>query len=260
MSPSSIEPLFAEAAGWDVFDANVRVGPSGVHGELALDPAGLIGEMDRFGIRDALVSHWTAEEYDADEGNRALARDVRPRFTPVWAALPDRASLDALAARRPLAVRLTPGAQQHNFSLSPWSAGPLLEYLQTYSVITLIPRPDVDWDVLVRMLESFPRLVVVLLDVGYRSDRYLFPLLDRFAGLHFDSATYLAHRQLEVFVNSRGSERVLFGSRLPLYTPAAALGVLASARIGSEARLAVAGGNLRRLLAACRHHPARVDA
>ena len=257
MSSSSIEPLFAEAAGWNLFDANVRVGSSGVHGELALDSAGLIGEMDRFGIREALVSHWTAEEYDADEGNRALAREARPGFTPAWAALPDAAFVEALAVRRPLAVRLTPGVHQHNFSLSPWSAAPLFEYLQANAVLTLISRPDVEWDELAGVLESFPRLIVVVLDLGYRSDRYLFPLLDRFAGLHFDSATYLAHRQLEHFVNRRGPDRLLFGSRLPLYTPAAALGVLASARIHPEARLAVAGGNLRRLLAGCRHHPAR---
>jgi hypothetical protein len=45
---------------------------------------------------------------------------------------------------------------------------------------------------------------------------------------------------------------VLFGSRLPLYTPASALGVLSSARIRTDDRLAVAGGNLRRLLAAAK--------
>lgn len=253
MSPSGIEPLLEEAAGWNVWDANVRVGPSGMHGELALDPAALIEEMDRFGIRNALVSHWTAEEYDADAGNRALARDLLPRFTPAWAALPDLASVDAMTARRPLAVRLTPGLTQHNFSTAPWCAGPLFDYLEAQSVITLMSRADVEWDRLVELMENFPQLVVLLLDVGYRSDRHLWPLLERFPRLHFDSATYLAHRQLEALVDRCGPDRLLFGSRLPLYTPAAALGVLASARIPADARLAVAGGNLRRLLAACRN-------
>lgn len=254
MSRSPIEPLFEEAAGWDLFDANVRVGPSGIHGELALSPSGLVEEMDRFAIRNALLSHWTAEEYDADAGNRALAQDLPPRFTPAWAALPDREAVDALAGRRPVAVRLAPGVTQHNFSLASWCAGPLLEYLQAQSVITLLSRADIDWDLLVHVMENFPRLIVVLLDAGYRADRYLFPLLARFAGLHFDSATYLAHRQLEAFVDRHGPDRLLFGTRLPLYTPAAALGVLASARIPSDARLAIAGGNLRRLLAACRNN------
>lgn len=260
MSPSGIEPLFEAAATWNVHDAHVRVGPSGIHGELALDPAGLVEEMDRFGIRSALVSHWTAEEYDADAGNRALARDLLPRFTPAWAALPDRESVEALAARRPLAVRLTPGVAQHNFSTAPWCAGPLFEYLEGQSVITVMSRVDIEWDRLVQVMENFPRLVVLLLDVGYRSDRYLWPLLGRFPGLHFDSASYLAHRQVEAFVDRHGPDRLLFGSRLPLYTPAAALGVLASARMPADARLDVAGGNLRRLLAACRNAALDVQA
>ena len=58
-----------------MFDVNVRVGPSGIHGELALHSAGLLEEMDRFGIRRAIVSHWTAEEYDAEAGHRALERE-----------------------------------------------------------------------------------------------------------------------------------------------------------------------------------------
>jgi len=247
------EALLQEAAEWNLFDVNARVGPSGIYGGLSLDADGLLAEMDRFWIRDAVVSHWTGEEYDATEGNVALERDLRPRLTAAWAALQEPGFLDGLAARRPLAVRLTPGANQHNFSLAGWCAGPLYEYLEEHSVITLIGRVDIDWDRLVALMENFPRLVVVLLDCGYRADRFLFPLLDRFPHLYLDGATYLAHRQLEAFVDQRGPERILFGTRLPLYTPAAALGVLASARISDGARRAIAGGNLRRLLAGCRN-------
>ncbi len=246
MSGSEPEPIFAEAADWDLFDVNARVGPSGVHGELALDTAGLVDEMDRFHIRSALVSHWTAEEYDCETGNQALDRDLHPRLTPAWAALPGDSSLAALQARRPAAVRLL--FAQHNFASAGWCAAPLLQYLQTNSIVTLIPRPEIDWPALAALLEAFPSLPVVLLDIGYRADRHLFPLLRRFPHLYFDSATYLAHRQLEAFVEEHGAGRLLFGSRLPLYTPAAALGVLASARISAQDRRAIAGGNLRRLL------------
>jgi predicted TIM-barrel fold metal-dependent hydrolase len=54
---------------------------------------------------------------------------------------------------------------------------------------------------------------------------------------------------VEAFVEQFGPERMLFGSRLPLYTPGSALAVLASARISDDARCAIAGGNVRRLLA-----------
>jgi len=124
----------------------------------------------------------------------------------------------------------------------------MLEFLQDNNVLTLIVRSDIAWGEVASLLENFPRLRLLLLDTGYRADRYLFPLMDRFPNLYFDSATYLAHRQLESVVEQRGAERILFGSRLPLFTPASSLGVLASARISDADRLAIAGGNLRRLL------------
>jgi len=242
------EPFLSEAADWDVFDVNARVGPSGVHGELALETAGLLQEMDRFYIHEALVSHWTAEEYDAATGNAALARDLAPRLTPAWAALPDEGSIVELEARKPAAVRLTPATPHHNFSTAPWCAGALFDSLQANRVLTLIARADIEWPALASLLADFPKLPVVLLDVGYRADRHLFPLLRRFPTLYFDTATYLGHRQLEAHVEQFGPDRMLFGSRLPLYTPGSSLAVLAAARISDDARLAIAGGSLRRLL------------
>ena len=244
------ELLFSEAADWDLFDVNMRLGSSGIHGELALDADCLLREMDRFSIRQGLVSHWQSEEYDAVLGNEALAREIGPHMTPAWGVLPATEHLGVLAARKPVAVRLTPGTTQSNFSLANWCAGNLLDYLQQHAVITLITIADIGWNGVAVLLENFPRLPLVVLETGYRSDRYLFPLLKRFPTLHFDSSTYLAHRQLEAFVESHGADRILFGTRLPLYTPAAALGVLATSRICDADQLAIAGGNLRRLLAA----------
>jgi len=246
------DSFLEEIAGWNLCDANVRVGPSGPHGELALDTDALLEEMDRFHIRTVLASHWTAEEYDAAAGNDALARALRPRLEPAWAALPGNDFLPVLARRAPRAVRLSPGEKQGNFPLASWGAGSLFEALQQCGVVTLVSRQDVGWGDLALLLDNFPCLPLVLLDAGYRADRYLFPLLDRYPALHFDTATYLAHRQLEAFVERRGAERVLFGSRLPLYTPGSALGVLASARMTATDREAVAGGNLRRLLGAAK--------
>ena len=197
------------------------LGPSGVHGELSLDTTGLLGEMDRYFVKSALVSHWTAEEYDAAVGNDALERDLHHRFMPAWSMVPDDDFLQTLSSRSVSAVRLTP--TQHNFSLDTWCAGPMLDYLQQNAIVTLVARSDIAWSDIATLLENFPRLPLVLLETGYRSDRYLFPLLKKFPSLYFDSATYLAHRQLEYFVEKHGPDRILFGSRLPLFTPAAAM-------------------------------------
>jgi predicted TIM-barrel fold metal-dependent hydrolase len=242
------EPAFAEVATWDVFDANVRLGHSGAYGELALEADDLLREMDRFGIQKALVSHFAGEEYDAEEGNNLLASECHERLVPAWAALPDPLFIQKLALRHPAAVRLSFGVKKHNFSSAPWCSGELYEYLQEHSVLTLIVREDIDWDSLAQLLVNFPRLQVLLLETGYRADRYLFPLFKQRANLYIDTSTYVAHRQLESFVEKFGPERLVFGSRLPLYAAGAALAVLATARISDEAKLSIAGGNLRRLL------------
>ncbi len=249
MSKSGIEPALAEVAAWNVFDANARVGHSGVHGELALGAPELMGEMDRFGIRRALVSHFAAEEYDAEEGNRALAALLpNSRFVPAWAALPDADFIEALDKRQPVAVHLFFGVHQHNFSPSSWCSGELYEFLQARSVLVVIERQHIEWDALESLLRNFPRMKILLIETGYRADRHLFPLLRRHSNLFFESSMILAYRQLEAFVERFGSEHLVFGSRLPLYTPGAALAVLASARISDDDRLAIAGGTLEKLL------------
>lgn len=248
MSTCSTEAALRECEHWDVFDANVYVGHSGTQGDLALEAPQLLEEMDRFAIKRALVSHFAGLEYEAIEGNHALERDGNPRFVPAWTVSSDRESLEDITTRKAQAVRLWLGPLHHNFSSRPWCSGPLFEHLQDHRILVLLSRPEIEWDTFSLLLENFPRLRVLLLDIGYRSDRYLFPLLERFPHLYFDTSIYVGHRQLEWYLDHFGPDRVVFGSRLPLYTPGAALTVLGSARIADAVRLAVAGGNLCRLL------------
>lgn len=248
MSSSAIDPAFEEVAAWNVFDANARVGRSGVYGEQALEADDLLLEMDRLGIRQALVAQFAGEEYDAAEGNRLLRDQIGERLAPAWAALPERKFFESLNLAPPAAVRLSFGPLKHNFSPAAWCAGELCEFLQSHSTLTVIQREDIAWDSLVRLLSDFPRLPILLLETGYRADRYLFPLFERHQNLHIDTSMYVAHRQLECCVEKFGPDHLLFGSRLPLYEAGAALAVLATSRISDEARLAIAGGNLRRLL------------
>ncbi len=248
MSLSAIDPAFREVAEWNVFDANVRVGRSGVHGEQALEPDDLLLEMDRFGIRKALVSQFAGEEYDAAEGNRLLRGQIGERLVPAWAVLPERSFFESLTLAPPAAVRLSFGVLKHNFSPAPWCSGELCEFLQAKSRLAVIQREDISWEALAQLLSDFPRLPVLILETGYRADRYLFPLFEKHPNLFIDTSMYMAHRQLESTVERFGPDHLVFGSRLPLYEPGAALAVLATARIPAEARQSIAGGNLRRIL------------
>jgi hypothetical protein len=252
LSESTTDPILSEVAAWNVFDANVRLGHSGTQGELALETPELIGVMNRFAIHRAPVSHLAMEEYDAREGNLLLLQEVElhlDRLEPVWGVLPEPDFIEWLSANPPAAVRLCPAVTKHNFSCEPWCAGELAECLQHRSILALIALEDIGWEQLLSLLRNFPRLPVLLLETGYRADRWLFPLLRLHSGLYVETSTYVAHRQLENFVDRLGPDRLMFGSCLPFYTPGAALAVLATACIPDESRLKIAGGNLRRLIA-----------
>lgn len=248
MSRFSNESIFGEATDWSVWDVNVRVGPSGPNGHLGMHTPALLAEMSRFFIQKAVAGHWTGLEYDANVGNEKLAAIHEERLIPAWTPLPDTESISQLVRRKPSAVRLMPRNPNHSWTVTSWCAGELLDYLAQHRIVTLVAREDIEWESLVNVLENFPQLPLVLLDIGYRFDHYIQPLLRRFPSLHFESSTYLAYRQLENLVDRCGPDRLLYGSRLPLFTAATSLGVLASARISDNARLAIAGGNLRRLL------------
>ena len=248
MSTLPIESALAECVHWDIFDANVYVGHSGINGALALEAPELLLEMDRFAIKRALVSHFVSHEYDAVEGNRALERDADPRFVPAWSSSPDSSSLADIEPRAPRAVRCGLVHCTTIFRARPGARANCWSICRDKSVLTLISRPEIEWDAIATLLENFPRLNVLLLDIGYRSDRYLFPLLknfricistarctwliDNWSGTWSTSgpiAWYLAadYRSIRQPRHSWRSEQHAF--RTP-------------------ARLAVAGENLRRLI------------
>jgi predicted TIM-barrel fold metal-dependent hydrolase len=70
------------------------------------------------------------------------------------------------------------------------------------------------------------------------------------ANLYLDTATSQLHfGMIERFARDVGTERVLFGSDIPLLEPAAPLGRVAYARISEEAKRKILGLNVQQLLA-----------
>jgi predicted TIM-barrel fold metal-dependent hydrolase len=238
----------------EYFDSNAMVGALGGGPEgVGLSPAALLDEMAHYGIANALVSSTAAVEYNAREGNRALAREIEPypNLFPLYALTPEGGAFDAAASLlrdRPFAALLLPDRDHHNFSLAEWCAGPLLAGLEQRGIPVFLRTPLVNWQDVEAMLQAHPRLAVVLTHTGYRADRYIYPLVRRFSRLFIETCMYVGHRQLEEFARRFGAGRLLFGTNLPYYTPGAAVSVLAYTRLGDDERARVAGLNLRTLL------------
>src|SRR3954471_4158869 len=102
------------------FDINCALGHATIaHPQAPRDAAGLVREMDRVRIADALVYSVAAAHYHAPTGNAELIHAIRdhPRLHPCWVVLPDATGefpspaglIDDMRRHHVRAARLFPG-------------------------------------------------------------------------------------------------------------------------------------------------------
>ena len=244
------------AEGIEFFDCNARIGrpTAWQHGQITTRDE-LLREMDHGGIRRALVHHTLASQWSPRDGNAALLEELRgiERLLPCFVGLPgatgEMGPPDEFARtirEHHGAVRLFP--KDHQYSLSDWSMGGMLEALAAQSVPVLIDVGQVIWDELAALLGGHPRLNVILLDAYYRVDRYLYPLWEKHANLYLETTTYQVHLGIEAVCERFGAERLVFGTNLPHLEVGGPVAQIVYADIAAEAKAAIAGGNLKRLL------------
>lgn len=221
----------------------------------------LLAEMDRAGIASALVWHVAQADYDAATGNGLLAEAIapHPRLLGCWSILPPHTGelygpggldlwLRIAEGLRIKAMRAMPSI--HGYLLRRESLGAILEALAARQVPLVLPRPHVDWPAVYDLLADFPTLTVILGNVGWANERIWRPLLQRYPRCHVETGSYFVSGGIEGVVRDLGAERLLFGSGFPEAYMGAAMLALQGSAISDEAKAAIAGGNLRRLLSA----------
>jgi predicted TIM-barrel fold metal-dependent hydrolase len=243
----------------DFFDGNVILGkiktpmPGGI-----LDAARLLAEMDRYGIREAMFYHAFAKRNDPMRGNRlaAAAASCSERLHPCWILLPpgtdETPPLETLTeqmrAARVRAVRIAPDAGNHLFTLAKMVCGELFQWLVRLRLPLLVELGPVPWDAIDGLMETYPGLRLVLVDVNYRANRDLYPRLNAYETLYVETSGLEQHCGIQDVCERFGPERLLFGSRLPLMCPGAARHAVECAGIPEESKRRIAGANLRHLL------------
>jgi hypothetical protein len=242
-------------------DASCRVGRrAALDDEFAQQPDEVVGLLASYGIAGALCTHSWAEEHDPLAGNqemRAVAAR-HPVFSTCAVILPpgtgempftgDPAGLvDYLGSIGARAVRLAPS--KHGYSLTPTVCDDLLAALAETAFPVCVGLGEIGWERLDEVLTRHPALRVILERIGYRHGRTVLPMLARHRGLHIETSTYVGHRAIEELVDRYGPWRPVFGTDQPFLDPGAALARILYADLTDEAREAVAGGNLARLLA-----------
>ena len=220
--------------------------------------ADLLDAMDRNGIERALVWHIAQHDDSPQTGNALLAQGIRdqPRLTGCWTILPNQARefpplpvfLRQMREARVRALRVFPGS--HRFLANAVSMGDWLEAMVARRIpLFLSLRRGVEWRDVYALLAEFPELVCVVCDHGcWGEDRMFRPLLERYPHVYVDTAQYLLDGGLESLVAGCGARRLLFGSGFPESYLGGMLMALRHARLPDEAKAAIAGGNLARIL------------
>ncbi len=245
----------------DFFDINIRAGRSlGGTYKPAISGKDLTAEMDRLGIKKALVWHIDQCDSSPQEGNRMLSKIISgdSRLFGAWAVLPPQSDEQPAAAvffrqmkqNGIYALRVFPEA--HRFLLNRIVFGEFLDEVERRKIPVLfsISENDITWKGLYEILAEYPKLVSVICDSGvWGSDRCFRPLVEAYENVYVEtSLVSLGEGVMEAFVRDYGPHRLLFGTGFPKRIPEAAMMQLSHADIKEEEKESIAGKNAERLI------------
>jgi Predicted metal-dependent hydrolase of the TIM-barrel fold len=215
------------------------------------------------GISNALAYHSLAVEYHPIEGNMKLIEDIAGDdfFIPVWVVMPcwtnefpEPAELRLqLALHRIKALRVSPGVASLNYSIDEWSMGNVFKLAEELRLPLMVDLEYTTWRDLYSLSSGHPQLKIIVTKVGYRNARFLYPIMMQCKNIHIDISMYKNHLGIEHLCNTFGSERLLYGSAMPSYSPGSAKAMVLNADIGENERINIAGGNILRLIGDVRY-------
>ena len=243
------------------FDSGASIGISrSPHPHSFTDVGGLIGKMDSYGIKKAMVYHLVARESNAAEGNKLLMDEIKGHdaLYPVWAVMPHHTGEfdhpEKLVMRMKesgiKAVRMFPDRGYHNFNIAKRNCGELFSVLENCGVPVFLELDTdfVDWDSIDNACGYHPNLKLVLCGLDYSVDRNLYPILSLHKNVYLETYRYKTHYGIEEISLKFGASRLVFGSGMPLFSGAAAVSMINYAHISDNEKEMIAYGNLESIL------------
>lgn len=241
-----------------LLDVNCRIGtgPADREGAPKGIP-GLLGLMDDFNVKQALVHHSVSVFSDPGKGNARLLEETagNDRFLRQWAALPPlweispppETLLKEMKENGISAVRLFPA--QYGHSLKRYAAGALLDALAEKNAPVFIGLDQLPgWDALYDLCKTYPANRFVLCSPGYRCLRWIAPIMENCDNLWMETSNFVTHNGFGAFCKHLGAGRLLFGSGYPEQSIAAAASQLLLADLGEAEKRRIAFENAEKLL------------
>ncbi|HRX42630.1 MAG TPA: amidohydrolase family protein [Clostridia bacterium] len=245
------------------FDCNCSIGRTNITHPGSFDsPEVLLEKMSEYGISDALVYHAVARDHFPAEGN-PLIDDISAKYEnihPAWVILPHHTGefpnpavlVNEMKKHNVRAVRIFPSPQRHNYSLKKYSAGSLLDMLEADRIPLFVDVDEIGWTNIDALLNDYRNLPVVLCNTGYRADRYIYPLMKTYENLYVETSRLLSHLGIEALAKAVGTDRILFGTSMPLFTGSGAVYYIKKLMLPEKDKARIASGNLERLLSEVR--------
>ena len=247
------------------FDVNCMIGEWGFE-ELKFKTADeLLVQMDILNISRAMVFHSRSWQCDLKTGNESIVGAVcsNERLLPVIVLSPliqhefggREKLLGFMEKNNVCGVRLFPIDQ--NYTLQPWNIGRLFKLMNEVRMPVLIEcrqmkgSIDTMFNEIYTIAGEYPDVPVILLAPGYRSLRVLYELLDACSNIHIDTSTFITYHGIEETVETFGSERLLFGTRMPFMEGGVSVGRVIYSGINAEDKENIAHRNIERLLDRC---------
>jgi predicted TIM-barrel fold metal-dependent hydrolase len=244
----------------EFFDCNVQIGRLGSpQPEYPLTGPEIDEKLTPLGIKRALAFNALAKELHPSPGNAALI-EMRsaygPSFSilPCWVAMPHHTGemphpsefVEQMRRDGARAVRLFPNA--HQYSLSDWCAGEMLDAFEEHRVPVFVELTQTSYEQIESALRSHPALRLTLVQPSYRCDRFIYPLMERYEHFTIETSNYVVSGGIEAICRRFGASRLLFGTALPFTEPGAPVAMITFAEVSDEEKTMIAGGNLDRLL------------
>jgi hypothetical protein len=220
-------------------------------------------EMVRAGAGKAIVQR--VEQWSGSPlvGNELLADDLRragaqllPYIYGTWGIVPTHTHElpepnempGVMKKNRIIGWRLYPGRSRFllkGFALRDWLEVALASKIPVF----ISTAYGAELSQVADLMEEFPRLTVVLTFANeWPSDRLLRPFVAAFPNLYLDTTFLMTDGGIESFVEEYGPSRLLYGSGFPRAYFGAGMLMVRHAQIPEEDRMAIASGNLERMV------------
>lgn len=208
------------------------------------------------GLKASLVYHSASVLYDASYGNKKLIEETKNKSALylVWVAIPELCNskkeaelfFSQITGNKIYAIKIFP--RYHNYNVFSGVIDKLLSFLGEKKIPLLVNQEEISWDEIIYILGKFDNVPFLLQNSGYRMERYLTSLLHKYKNLNLDISRYQAHGGIEYLCSQFGSERIFFGSGMPVFSAEPIMMMIDNAQILLEEKQNISSKNLLRLL------------